>query len=125
MDEKEVRKFFKEFAMYVNLPVPKVIINGETKASFTVAEDESIVQNEILFEIGKESNRWDRIQYVSNILSGIIPNLFKTTYKAKEACPLDNMNRGLSVFCKIISFKSIILPYRTYITSRTDKDDAI
>jgi len=65
MDEKEVRKFFKEFAMYVNLPVPKVIINGETKASFTVAEDESIVQNEILFEIGKESNRWDRIQYVS------------------------------------------------------------
>ena len=65
MDEKEIRKFFKEFAMYVNLPVPKVTINGETGAHFTVAEDGSIVQNEIMFEIGKETDRWDRIQYVS------------------------------------------------------------
>lgn len=65
MDEKEVRKFCKEFAMYMNLPVPKVTINGETNVYFTVAEDGNIIQNEIMFEMNKETDRWDRLQYVS------------------------------------------------------------
>jgi hypothetical protein len=55
MDEKNCRKFLKDFAMWAKLPVPKV----------ELADVDVVDYNKIQFCIGPKTNRVQRLQYIA------------------------------------------------------------
>lgn len=55
MDEHEIRKYVKSFAMWARLHIPKVII--------TLDEDPSITISQINFPMEPNEDRWERLKF--------------------------------------------------------------